>query len=103
MKIVCVIPARAESSRFFEKPLALILGKPMIQWVYEHCKEVEEFDEKFKGILSDHAQSLVDVYLSYPYKWSSKIKLIFSKEFGYKIPTFKEKSLHVIHVLRNKL
>jgi len=38
MKIICVIPARAESTRFFEKPLALILGKPMIQWVYEHCK-----------------------------------------------------------------
>ena len=36
MKIICVIPARAESSRFFEKPLALILGKPMIQWVYTH-------------------------------------------------------------------
>ena len=44
MKIICVIPARAESTRFFEKPLALILGKPMIQWVYEHCKEVEIFD-----------------------------------------------------------
>ena len=28
MKIICVIPARAESSRFFEKPLAMILGKP---------------------------------------------------------------------------
>ena len=25
MKIICVIPARAESSRFFEKPLAMIL------------------------------------------------------------------------------
>lgn len=47
MKIVCVIPARAESSRFFEKPLALILGKPMIQWVYEHCCEVSEFEEVY--------------------------------------------------------
>lgn len=47
MKIICVIPARAESSRFFEKPLALILGKPMIQWVYEHCKEVELFSEVY--------------------------------------------------------
>ena len=64
---------------------------------------VEEFCEQSNGILSDHAQSIVDVYLSYSYKWSSKIKLIFSKEFGYKITTFKEKSLHVIHVLRNKI
>ena len=47
MKIICVIPARAESTRFFEKPLALILGKPMIQWVYEHCKEVECFEEVY--------------------------------------------------------
>lgn len=43
MNIICVIPARAESSRFFEKPLALIKGKPMIQWVYEHCSDVECF------------------------------------------------------------
>lgn len=47
MKIICVIPARAESSRFFEKPLALILEKPMIQWVYEHCLEVEQFWEVY--------------------------------------------------------
>ena len=45
MKILCVIPARAESSRFFEKPMALIKGKPMLQWVYEHCKQVEKFDD----------------------------------------------------------
>lgn len=47
MKIICVIPARAESTRFFEKPLALICGKPMIQWVYTHCKEVDCFDEVY--------------------------------------------------------
>ena len=43
MKIICVIPARRESTRFFNKPMAEILGKPMVQWVYEHCKEVAEF------------------------------------------------------------
>lgn len=47
MKIICVIPARAESSRFFEKPLALICGKPMLQWVYEHCKACTEFEEVY--------------------------------------------------------
>jgi 3-deoxy-manno-octulosonate cytidylyltransferase (CMP-KDO synthetase) len=35
MKIICVIPARYESSRFEGKPLADIWGKPMIQHVYE--------------------------------------------------------------------
>jgi 3-deoxy-manno-octulosonate cytidylyltransferase (CMP-KDO synthetase) len=35
MKITAVIPARYASTRFAGKPLADILGKPMIQWVYE--------------------------------------------------------------------
>lgn len=60
MKIICVIPARAESSRFFEKPLALILGKPMVRWVYEHCKEVPEFDEVYVATDSDKIQSLCE-------------------------------------------
>lgn len=45
MKIVAVIPARYESSRFPGKPLADICGKPMIWWVYQHAKQVKEFDE----------------------------------------------------------
>lgn len=35
MKITAVIPARYGSTRFEGKPLVNILGKPMIQWVYE--------------------------------------------------------------------
>lgn len=35
MRIVAVIPSRFGSTRFEGKPLALIAGKPMIQWVYE--------------------------------------------------------------------
>ena len=46
-KIVAVIPARYGSSRFPGKPLALICGKPMIQWVYECVKSVNEIDEVF--------------------------------------------------------
>lgn len=53
MNILCVIPARAESSRFFEKPLALIKGKPMLQWVYEHCREVEAFTDVVVATDSD--------------------------------------------------
>lgn len=37
-KIVGVIPARYSSTRFPGKPLAEILGKPMIQWVYENAR-----------------------------------------------------------------
>lgn len=36
-KYTCIIPARYESSRFPGKPLALINGKAMIDWVYEHA------------------------------------------------------------------
>ncbi len=57
MKIVCVIPARAESTRFFEKPLALIKGKPMIQWVYEHCKEVEAFSAVYVATDSERIEN----------------------------------------------
>ena len=45
MKIIGVIPARYKSSRFPGKPLADILGKPMIWWVYQQCKKVQELDE----------------------------------------------------------
>lgn len=36
-QIIAVIPARYGSSRFPGKPLADILGKPMIKWVYENA------------------------------------------------------------------
>ena len=45
MKIVCIIPARYQSSRFPGKPLADICGKPMIQRVYEQVKKVKELED----------------------------------------------------------
>ncbi len=45
MKIIGVIPARYQSSRFPGKPLADILGKPMIWWVYQQAKKVHGLDE----------------------------------------------------------
>jgi len=39
MKTLGIIPARYASTRFPGKPLANILGKPMIQRVYEQCKK----------------------------------------------------------------
>ena len=47
MKIIGVIPARYQSSRFPGKPLADILGKPMIWWVYQQCLKVRELDEVY--------------------------------------------------------
>jgi len=36
-QVVAVIPARFGSTRFPGKPLALIAGRPMIQWVYQRA------------------------------------------------------------------
>lgn len=47
MKIIAVIPARYESSRFQGKPLAEICGKLMIERVYLQAKKVKEFDEVY--------------------------------------------------------
>lgn len=47
MKIIAVIPARYESTRFPGKPLADICGRPMIWWVYHQVKKVEELAEVF--------------------------------------------------------
>ena len=44
-KVVAIIPARYESSRFPGKPLAHIAGKSMIQRVYEAVKKVKDFDD----------------------------------------------------------
>lgn len=62
MKIICVIPARAESSRFFEKPLALICGKPMIQHVWEHCCECPEFDKVLVATDSERIRSAAEAF-----------------------------------------
>ena len=45
MKTICIIPARYQSTRFPGKPLADIMGRPMIWWVYQQCKKVKAFDE----------------------------------------------------------
>lgn len=45
MKVIGVIPARYQSSRFPGKPLADICGKPMIWWVYNQVSQVNEFSE----------------------------------------------------------
>jgi 3-deoxy-manno-octulosonate cytidylyltransferase (CMP-KDO synthetase) len=45
MKITAIIPARYRSMRFEGKPLADILGKPMIQHVYERVWQSKLVDE----------------------------------------------------------
>jgi 3-deoxy-manno-octulosonate cytidylyltransferase (CMP-KDO synthetase) len=44
-KIVCIIPARLASTRFPEKILTMLNGKPLLQWVWEAAQRVPFFDD----------------------------------------------------------
>lgn len=46
-KVIGMIPSRMNSTRFHGKALALILGKPMIYWVYKSASKVKKLDEIF--------------------------------------------------------
>lgn len=62
MKVIGVIPARYKSSRFPGKPLADIMGKPMIWWVYHQCRKVHEFDEVYVATDDSRIESVCRQY-----------------------------------------
>jgi 3-deoxy-manno-octulosonate cytidylyltransferase (CMP-KDO synthetase) len=62
MKISAVIPARYGSSRFEGKPLADILGKPMIQYVYDGVRQSNLIDEV---IVATDDQRILDAVKSF--------------------------------------
>lgn len=45
MNIIGVIPARYASTRFPGKPLHLVAGKPLIQWVVEQCQKARSLQK----------------------------------------------------------
>jgi len=45
MKTAAIIPARYASTRFPGKPLHLLAGKPLVQHVWERCREADTFAE----------------------------------------------------------
>lgn len=53
MKFAVVIPARYQSSRFPGKPLVSILGKPMIQRVWEQCCQAVDASQVYVATDSD--------------------------------------------------
>jgi 3-deoxy-manno-octulosonate cytidylyltransferase (CMP-KDO synthetase) len=65
MKSIGIIPARYASTRFPGKPLAIIAGKPMIQWVYERASEVFEWcfvatdDDRIKKVVEGFGGKVV--------------------------------------------
>ena len=58
MRTLAVIPARYASTRFPGKPLALLGGKPVLQWVWER---VARFDEGVDSIIATDDGRIVDV------------------------------------------
>ncbi|MCK4517165.1 3-deoxy-manno-octulosonate cytidylyltransferase [Candidatus Babeliales bacterium] len=44
-RIICVIPARLESTRFPRKILATLEGKPLLEWVWRAAVRTNRFDE----------------------------------------------------------
>jgi len=59
-KILAVIPARMGSTRFHGKPLAQILNKPMIQWVYEAVKKTNLFYKIVVATDSEEIKKVVE-------------------------------------------
>jgi 3-deoxy-manno-octulosonate cytidylyltransferase (CMP-KDO synthetase) len=62
MKIIAVIPARYQSTRFPGKPLADICGKPMLWWVYNQVRKVKQFSEVVAAIDDERLQSVCETY-----------------------------------------
>lgn len=67
MKIIAVIPARYQSTRFPGKPLADICGKPMIYWVYHNVSKSRKFagvyvatdDERIVSVCKEYDMNYV--------------------------------------------
>ncbi|EAH4913675.1 3-deoxy-manno-octulosonate cytidylyltransferase [Campylobacter coli] len=66
MKILGVIPARYGSTRFPGKPLADILGKPMIWWVYQQAKKAKKLTDL---VVATDDKKITDVCDQYKIPW----------------------------------
>jgi 3-deoxy-manno-octulosonate cytidylyltransferase (CMP-KDO synthetase) len=70
MNIIGVIPARYGSTRFPGKPLHLISGKPLIQWVVEQCQKAKSLSKVVVATddtqIWEVAQKFCDVEMTRP-------------------------------------
>src|SRR6476659_669387 len=62
MRVVGVIPARYRSSRFEGKPLAEILGKPMVQHVWERSRAASCLDDVVVATDDQRIYDAVDAF-----------------------------------------
>jgi 3-deoxy-manno-octulosonate cytidylyltransferase (CMP-KDO synthetase) len=59
LKVVGIIPARFQSSRFPGKPLALIGNKPMIEWTYFHASGASNLHDLYVATDNDQIHQTV--------------------------------------------
>ncbi|HOD32455.1 MAG: 3-deoxy-manno-octulosonate cytidylyltransferase [Acidobacteria bacterium ADurb.Bin340] len=60
MRTLAVLPSRFAASRFPGKPLALIAGRPMIQWVWEAARQARGVDRVVVATDDERIQSAVN-------------------------------------------
>jgi len=61
-KIACIIPARLQSTRFPQKMLKMLYGKPLLEWVWNQANTVSAFDHIAFAI---DAQETADLIASF--------------------------------------
>jgi 3-deoxy-manno-octulosonate cytidylyltransferase (CMP-KDO synthetase) len=62
MRLIALIPARYGSTRFPGKPLAPILGKPLIQRVYEQARQVPHLDGLYVATDDERIRECVEAF-----------------------------------------
>ena len=61
-KIACIIPARLESTRFPQKVLANLAGKPLLQWVWDAANETTFFSDIVFAIDSEKTAKVIKIF-----------------------------------------
>ncbi len=64
MKTLGIIPARYGSTRFPGKPLAMIAGKPLIQWVVERCRLARALSDVVVATDDDRIREVAKAFCS---------------------------------------
>ncbi|MDD5085659.1 MAG: 3-deoxy-manno-octulosonate cytidylyltransferase [Candidatus Omnitrophica bacterium] len=62
MKVLGVIPARIGSTRLPRKPLRMVLGKPLIQYVYENAKRIKVLSDLLVACDSEEVRGAVEAF-----------------------------------------
>lgn len=62
MKVLGVIPVRIGSTRLPRKPLCMVLGKPLIQYVYENAKKIKALSDLLVACDSEEIKDAVEAF-----------------------------------------